>query len=522
MIRTLRSLWSFFAGCLALAAFTPIAIAQGPIRVESHQVLVPSVVFDKKLYDLTGKKYHKHSLSYLIAHDPHFWETIAVQGLAAKDFDLLEDGQRQQILSVAFEAPAFSIVTDNLGRHPELIGSGGGVWGYPDLEKADHSLWLPWPQYVIGYVPPPSEPGSCHKIQLDVTNPHLAIWSRSEYCNTQHPATDPLSGTDFGKRMETDLISPQEGSIDLKLHAIALYGDTETSRVNIQIEFPAASLKHEFKDGTLYATIGASGAIYKKDGSVAARFSDFACCDYGNSMKPSSNSQGSVNLSGHDTSMLPHSYQTQIDLPPGEYDLRVVLSDGKKFGRKQIPLTVKPHNEQEPAISDVAVCRRIRKMPAESTEAPTKSPGSYVPLAIRGVEYTPAAEAHFTQKDTLFAYFEIYDSRFDSKPDARLTGQPATKIKAHLMVVDVKTGDIKIDFQPVDAAPYAKPGSSLAAVARGVTLSTLPDGAYRLEVQASDSTGKITAWHTANFFVDDDTLKPLEELQTTCSIKLQC
>jgi hypothetical protein len=522
MRNTLRVIFLFVAGCLALTAFAPLALAQGPIRVESHQVLVPSVVFDKKLYDLTGKKYHKHSLSYLIAHDPHFWDTIAVRGLAAKDFNLLEDGQRQEVLSVAFEAPAFSIVADNLGKHPELVGSGGGVWTYPDLDKADQSLWLPWPQYVIGYVPPPSAPGSCHKIQLDVTNPHLAIWSRSEFCNTQHPASDPLSGTDFGKRMEADLISAQEGEIDLKLHAFARYGDAVTSRVNIQIEFPSASLKHEFKDGTLYATIGAAGAIYRKDGSVAARFSDFACCDYGNSAKPSSTSHSSANLSDHENSMLPHGYQTQIDLPPGDYDVRVVLSDGKKFGRKQIPLTVKARDEKEPAISEVAVCRRIRKVPAESAEAPAKSPGSYIPLVIRGVEYTPAPEAHFTQKDMLFAYFEIYDSRFDAKRETSPAGQVATKIKAHMMVVDAETGDIKMDFLPVDAGPYAKPGSSLAAVARGVTLSTLPEGAYRLEVQASDSTGKITAWHTANFFVDDNTLKPLEELQTTCSIRLQC
>jgi hypothetical protein len=122
----------------------------------------------------------------------------------------------------------------------------------------------------------------------------------------------------------------------------------------------------------------------------------------------------------------------------------------------------------------------------------------------------------------LFAYFEIYDSRFAAKPDAGLTAPPATKIKAHLMVVDAKTGEIKLDFLPVDTTPYAKPGCSLAAIARGVTLSTLPEGAYRLEVQATDSTGKITAWHTANFFVDDNTLKPLEELQTTCSVRLHC
>src|SRR5271154_2761736 len=109
--------------CVALYAFVPIAIAQGPIRVESNQVLVPTVVFDKKLYALTDKKHHKQSLSYLIAQDPHFWDTIAVRGLAAKDFHIFEDGKEQGILNVTFEAPTFSIVADNFGRHPQTIGS---------------------------------------------------------------------------------------------------------------------------------------------------------------------------------------------------------------------------------------------------------------------------------------------------------------------------------------------------------------------------------------------------------------
>jgi hypothetical protein len=137
--------------------FCRLVTLRDPIRVESHQVLVPTVVFDRKLYALTDKKHHnKHSLAHLLAHDPHFWDSIAVRGLLAADFRLLEDGQEQKILSVAFEAAAFSIVGDNLGRHAETIGSGGGRWTYPDLDDTDHGVWLPWPQYVIAYVPSPS------------------------------------------------------------------------------------------------------------------------------------------------------------------------------------------------------------------------------------------------------------------------------------------------------------------------------------------------------------------------------
>ena len=158
----------FLAGTVAIFGLATITAAQGAIRVESRKVLVPTVVFDKKLYALTDKKPHRHTLSYLIAHDPHFWDSIAIRTLAAKDFKLYEDGQEQSVESVSLEAPIFSIVDDNLGKHPESVGTGGGRWTYPDLENAGDSLWLPWPQYVIAYVPPPSPAGACHKIRVDV------------------------------------------------------------------------------------------------------------------------------------------------------------------------------------------------------------------------------------------------------------------------------------------------------------------------------------------------------------------
>jgi hypothetical protein len=494
------SIWAFILGLASFCALAPASDAQGPIRVESHQVLVPTVVFDKKLYALTDNKHHKHSLADLIAHDPHFWDSIAVRGLAAADFHLFEDGQEQKILSVVFEAPAFSIVADNLGRHAETIGSGGGRWTYPALDDTDHEVWLPWPQYVIAYVPSASPADSCHKIQVSMGRRNLVVWSRSEYCNAPHPSSDPLNGTEFGKKMEGELISPEPGKIDLNLQAVSLYGEAGEARVNIQLEFPWRSLRHEFKNGTLYASIGATGAIYNKDGSVAVRFSDFACCDYGSSGQPSSDAVPE-NSATRNASMIPDGYETQIDLAPGEYDLRVVVSDGEKFGRKQIPLTVKNYKEKIPEISAIALCRRIRKVPAGLTQAPSRLPGNYTALVSRGVEYIPSANDRFPPYEMLYAFFEVYDP-----PPA---GEAATKLKAHLIIADAKTGDVKIDFALVDAGPYIKPNTSVFCIGRGIDIRTLPPGLYHLEAQATDSMGRSTPWQKAAFFIDVGPLSPL-------------
>jgi hypothetical protein len=45
-------------------------------------------------------------------------------------------------------------------------------------------------------------------------------------------------------------------------------------------------------------------------------------------------------------------------------------------------------------------------------------------------------------------------------------------------------------------------GSSIIPVGRGMDISKLPIGSYRLDVQATDSTGKSTPWRSANFTVE--------------------
>jgi hypothetical protein len=39
------------------------------------------------------------------------------------------------------------------------------------------------------------------------------------------------------------------------------------------------AVSQEFKQGTLYASFGALLMIYSRNGTLAARLSDFACCD---------------------------------------------------------------------------------------------------------------------------------------------------------------------------------------------------------------------------------------------------
>lgn len=492
---------------------------QAPIRVQSDEVLVPTVVFDKELYAQLNKQepHHRNSYGRLVAKDTKLWNDIVVKNLTAKDFHLFEDNQEQKIQSVKWEPPAFRVVQDNLGKHPELVGSGGGLWASADLPKSALSIWLAWPHYVLAYVPPKSAVGSCHQIQVTVERAKVTVWTRSEYCNTTHPASDPLSGTEFGNRLEKAATSNISNGIDVKLKVAAFADGANGARIYVTASFPRESLRHEFRDGTLYATIGSLVMVYRKNGTLVARYSDFACCDYGDEKKAKGTQNAtetpvggepsvstSEKLSASSTTegraILPDRYETQFSLPPGEYVIHVVISDGVHFGAQSAALVVGNYDPGKLSVSGLVLCHRTRKVSQNLTEGEVRLADSYAPLVSKGVEFTPATNTDFFRDDTLFAYFEIADPLV-------VAGQPGARVLANLKIVDLKTGSLVDTFEPVDTSTYTKAGSPVIAVGRGVMLEHLSPGTYRLEVQAT-AEGQSSEWRSAEFTLIE--VPPLE------------
>jgi len=56
-------------------------------------------------------------------------------------------------------------------------------------------------------------------------------------------------------------------------------------------------------------------------------------------------------------------------------------------------------------------------------------------------------------------------------------------------------------FPPIDTATYELPGSAIIPIARKIPIANLPEGQYRLEVQASDASGRTTPWRVAGFSI---------------------
>lgn len=498
---TVAALFLIFALLVPNSVVFSHAQSTPSFYVESNQVLVPTYVYDKKLiwepFPKTG--------------GPEF---DSVLDLTAKDFHLFEDDQEQRIQSVTLQLKRhYVLVVDNIDAHNEFaqIETPTGRWSSAGRLDSEPTAWewdsLPDHSYLIAYVPPASAPGSCHRIDVRVDRPNSVVFARSQYCNVKHASFDPLNGTKFSKQMEGYAASGQAGKVNLAVQASVFYKRTDAALVDIALEFPWDSLKREWTTnaatghGSPIATIGTLGLLYKKDGTLAARFSDFGCCS--SDRPPDSHWRRYRTYTGfyrgphpsEDPFYTPSRYETQIDLPPGEYNLQVVLSDGSKFGRVEAPLVVDSYDGKRLAISSVMLCKRFRDASGIAKEhAKQDFAPQYLPLVSNGLQFTPAGDTRFKKGDPLFAYFEVYEPL--------LNGTSATSVQTRLKLIDVRTGAVKVDTGPRSAADRIQPGKSVIPIAEQIAVDKLPKGSYRLEVQATDSGGTRTVWRTANFTVE--------------------
>jgi len=404
-----------FVGATLFPTARSLAQMESPpsFSVESNEVLVPTSVYDMTLMDLP-------------AHSDRDASSDEVRNLTAKNFHLFQDGKEQVIRSVTSRvSPLFLRVNDNLGPHNEYSDTPRAKWRTQDLPGWGVPPGLQ--VYVIAYVPPESPLGSCHRIKVEVDRPNSVVFARSEYCNTQHSPSDSLNGTRFGREMEDHAASDKAGKIGLSLQAGLFYAEANNSRVDIALEFPWNVVNRESeRSGRVYATIGILGMVYRKDRTLVARFSDLGCCSLDLPTFVRGGLQYPQTPEGQEKANLPTAYETQVDLPPGEYYLAVVLSDGLKFGRIERSLTVESYDRTQLGISSLVLCKRFHAAAAKA-ELPANFAPEYVPLASNGVEFTPAGDTTLRRgvplfarrgpREPLFAYFEVYEPLLTKQPE---------------------------------------------------------------------------------------------------------
>jgi hypothetical protein len=68
-----------------------------------------------------------------------------------------------------------------------------------------------------------------------------------------------------------------------------------------------------------------------------------------------------------------------------------------------------------------------------------------------------------------------------------------------MKTTNLKDGTVVMNAGPTSAAQCVIPGSVVIPIALNVDTDKLPSGAYKIEVQASDSAGRTTEWRAAKF-----------------------
>lgn len=553
-----------FGQCLNLP--DSVGTYEPVIQVKSNLVLVPVFVFTR--YGLQRKPSpeerqclasDRSAFSMLRSNQPYFPKECdpgEVRDLTLDDFRLFQDGKPQEI-EAADKVVWPRSVRDNNGWHIETSYTPAGVWSSGELGE----LLVPGTRsfYLLRYVPTDSSNG-CHRIQVKVDRPGARVFARDQFCTAQTPS-DLLSGTKVGKKLERELSQGGHGKIPLSIQPGVFYGEGARAFVRVALEFPWNQLNHSWDvdDGTFKARIAVLGAVNAKDGCVTTQFSDLLWPSYWPTIVLGYDSyfrmltavrggytgpligEGLSLLSRQEPVLLPTRYQTQFNLDPGKYDLQVVISDGRKFGRAEAHLSVEKYDGTGLALSSIMLCKRYRDAHVAAAErAAANFAPQYVPMVSKGMEVTPAGDLRFKQDEPLIPYFEIYapllaggegtapqmDSRLrgndvqegaGTPASAGMTtaegkggspqsppnhGNPPVTVQAKIRILDAKTGEVVKDFPPVDAAPYMNPGSTTIPVAREVLYKQLPKGAYRLEVQASDSAGLSTDVRTADFAIE--------------------
>jgi len=335
--------------------------------------------------------------------------------------------------------------------------------------------------YLIGYTPPALEDGkeTCHSIRVKVDKGGDSVRARTGYCNAK--LKDVLAQTPTEKTLEARVSAAQAGNVTASMQAPYFFTSANVARVNVAMELPAQSLKFTKDKGKERSTLNVLGIAYKKDGAVAARFSDAVKIDLDNEKEVEEFQQ-----------KLYH-YENQFDVASGEYNLKVAFSaGGENFGKLEQPLVIDPYDTKKFSISSLAFSTRFRKTVEVDQGLETALLEDRTPLIAQSYQVTPAGSATFKKTDHAAMYLEIYEP-------ALLAEQPPkeTAVGIQIRVFDDK-GVVKSDSGGFRIPIPDKGGNPAIPFAAQIPVSTLEPGSYKVVLAAVDNANNKVE-RTANF-----------------------
>ncbi len=519
----------------------PTANAKPDISVfhtESRQILVGAVVSSSDKFVATSRD---EALKKALKDVPMTARPIveglikqrqSVAGLAPGDIHIFDNGVEQKLNYFREADFPDADVTGRWVFQPTVRG----VWGI--LEPAEDqraskviAIRPAMASYLIGYVPPALAPGECHTIKA-IVNGHEIHLNRDRYCSEK--SSDRLDeamaeGTALGMRMRSLAVSKERGSIDLAVQAFAFRSSGVThfghvpsessngqvlpgsefryvievhdakapARVQITTEFNSPNIKREYRNGAFHLALHVLEMVYDNKGVLVEEFGDTYKNDfraYKIEARLPARQTDDID-SSNERQAIPCRFDTQIDLQPGEYELRIVVSDGKRnFGHARLPLRVEPFSGEGLSISDIVLSNVFRNASGILQEAAAISPAELnpTPLVSKDAQFIPAADTRFTSRSAASLYFEIYEPLLEKQD---------VPVYFEMRLTDLRSGEVQVNTGPMSAGKWIQPGNAVTPIAVELAMKMLPKGSYKLQVRASDSAGRVTPWRQADFTV---------------------
>lgn len=480
------------------------------IRVETEQVLVPTLVS-------AWVPYRDYYFGWMRGY-------YRVLRLGPHDFHLFEDNEEQTITSATLARPfRTDFQRDNLGYQQSISLTPRGVWTILRLSLPNDDPFAA-PFYGIAFRPPMSSEGSCHTIKITIdpkdTRGHKLVtadsapltWGnvtlesreekversklllrfRTQFCKVSHAASDPLYGTLISKHLER--LGADDGAAEdgFNVSAIDLLDESGRFRIHVALDFPQLSTQ----TGNPGFQAALLGMFNRANGDLAARFSDskWEGLDFPTKDPAFNNWNGREYFYSH--------YETEVDLPPWDYEFRAAIDFGGAMRRADAQISV-PAPAQRLAVSGIALCRRyfehsqISNVPQSPPDGIHTMPIEMKPLVSKGIEFTPTGDTRFKKDDPMAAYFEVYEPLLVA---GQLLGDGSNvHAQFEIRVADAKTGDVKFDtgFRPADG--FVNLDSAVIPISEKIAIGELGPGEYRLQVRAMDSAGNTTDWRTTPF-----------------------
>ena len=441
------------------------------------------------------------------------------RGLSANDFRLFDNGAEQKINYLEESDYSWRDVNKQWIFYPHTRGT----WGR--FLSGDLALAAPTATYIIGYVPPQLQSGDCHSIRV-VAGDNDVVLNRSSYCNTDAGDMATLEGTKLATQMEHFSRSTSPGSIKVSsrpfvfwssrvlslmrdkpetttgatslatnyTYVVVVHDSKAPATVQIAAEYDLGTMAWDYPCPSDHPAVYVFGIVRKEDGEVAARFGDSYPCRSEDTSLLMNFGLDPPPVGSYTTRQvfIPNRFNTQIELRPGDYDVHVVVSDGRKFGQARMPLRVEAIDSQALTISDLALNGILRDTSWLLRDAAVVSPAPVepTPLVSKHAQFIPVPDARLRKKSSLPLYFEIYEP---------LLSEQSVEVYFRMKITNLKNGALVMNAGPTSAAECVIPGNVVIPIALNVDTAKLQSGQYKIEIQASDSAGRTTEWRMAKF-----------------------